>query len=115
MTDLEVRPAPEDVERSWRRGTIPRGSAAWLARWRPVDEPVGWQVDAGCRPELHGGVSLTNLFFSDHPALIRQAKAICADCPVKDICLRVHGAEPEGTWGGQTVQERFLSVTDPDA
>ncbi|OAT69412.1 hypothetical protein AWB85_21770 [Mycobacteroides immunogenum] len=34
----------------------------------------------------------------------RQAKAICAQCPVRQLCLA--NAEPSGTWGGLTEQER---------
>ena len=37
-----------------------------------------------------------------------KAKAICVSCPVQSRCLdyAVFGREPEGIWGGKTVEER---------
>ena len=38
------------------------------------------------------------------------AKALCAECQVKDECLRfaLDNDEPEGVWGGLTTAERQL-------
>lgn len=36
------------------------------------------------------------------------AKAICADCPIKALCLDYAlSAAMSGTWGGMTQEERF--------
>jgi WhiB family transcriptional regulator, redox-sensing transcriptional regulator len=39
---------------------------------------------------------------------IRQAKAICARCPLQDACLAyaLQGQETYGIWGGHTERER---------
>jgi len=69
--------------------------------------PADWREQAACRHEN------PELFFpigTSGPALdqIDEAKAVCARCPVREICLQValdHG-EDEGIWGGTTPQER---------
>ena len=40
----------------------------------------------------------------------KQAKAICAECPLTEECLRYALENPElqGIWGGSTVKERQL-------
>lgn len=37
-----------------------------------------------------------------------QACAVCAGCPVREVCLQyaLEHAEPHGIWGGQTEAER---------
>lgn len=47
-----------------------------------------------------------DLFFDD--LYEQQAKAICADCPVREQCLdhAVRTPEQYGVWGGMTPQER---------
>lgn len=47
-----------------------------------------------------------DLFFDD--LYEQQAKAICADCPVREQCLEHALRTPEqyGIWGGMTPQER---------
>lgn len=66
-----------------------------------------WRRDAACRredPELFFPVGTRG------PALqqIRQARAVCAGCPVRLDCLTfalVNGAD-DGIWGGLTEDER---------
>jgi WhiB family redox-sensing transcriptional regulator len=55
-----------------------------------------------CR-DGHG--TLTHLFFSEDLYDIARAKAICAKCPVSDLCLDTALArqEPWGVWGGQLI------------
>lgn len=79
------------------------------ARPRLVREPLEWNADARCRtadPEL---------FFhpigergSDHDARDRNAKAVCAGCPVRVQCgeWALERREPYGVWGGMTEDER---------
>jgi WhiB family transcriptional regulator, redox-sensing transcriptional regulator len=44
-----------------------------------------------------------DLWFSDRPAEIEQAKALCGTCPVQAECLAaaLNRSEPWGVWGGQ--------------
>jgi len=46
-----------------------------------------------------------DLFFAEHPAQLQQAKALCAQCPVRDLCLAgaLERHEPYGVWGGEIV------------
>lgn len=56
----------------------------------------GWMCHAACLDQD------TELFFDTERA--EQAKAVCAQCPVRDDCL---GRAPrEGVWGGATGPER---------
>ena len=47
------------------------------------------------------------LFFSEQPAVIAQAKALCGSCPMRDKCLQgaLSRAEPCGVWGGELFDE----------
>jgi WhiB family transcriptional regulator, redox-sensing transcriptional regulator len=49
----------------------------------------------------------SELFFSEDPRDAARAKAICARCTVKTICLdrAIQRAEPYGVWGGEFVVE----------
>jgi WhiB family redox-sensing transcriptional regulator len=55
-------------------------------------EPLACQLD----PEL---------FFAESPARLEQAKRLCADCPVREMCLdgALERREPYGVWGGEIV------------
>jgi WhiB family redox-sensing transcriptional regulator len=63
-----------------------------------------WQAEAACIDAPAG------LFFSarGENAKVRQAKQICAVCPVADECLEYALANGEkfGTWGGKSERER---------
>ena len=43
------------------------------------------------------------LFFAAAPEVLEQAKVLCLDCPVRDLCLAgaLERREPHGVWGGQ--------------
>ncbi len=45
---------------------------------------------------------VADLFFSERPADLEQAKSLCADCPLRSACLEgaLQRAEPWGVWGG---------------
>lgn len=47
-----------------------------------------------------------------HPELSDPAKAVCAGCPVREVCLEYALAtrEPDGVWGGMTPEERNLEI-----
>lgn len=68
-----------------------------------------WYRLAACR-----GMA-TSLFFPEavlpetgrpDPAVVAEAKAVCARCPVRERCLAVGVREEQGIWGGLTVGER---------
>ena len=66
-----------------------------------------WQDRAACRR------ADPDLFFSEAPADIAQAKAICAPCPVRATCLAAALTrwQPWGIWGGTTTGERAALTT----
>jgi len=76
----------------------------------------GWQWRAACRGEDSG------LFFApNHPeerveraTRERQAKGICARCPVRIDCLEyaVRIREPHGIWGGLNEMERRILIRE---
>jgi WhiB family redox-sensing transcriptional regulator len=43
------------------------------------------------------------LFFAESPADVERAKALCVDCPVRELCLAgaLERREPWGVWGGE--------------
>jgi WhiB family redox-sensing transcriptional regulator len=43
------------------------------------------------------------LFFAEAPADVEEAKALCLDCPIREICLAgaLQRREPWGVWGGE--------------
>ena len=70
----------------------------------------GWQQHAACR-----GQDTTYFFAPNYFEKKRQkdgreakAKALCAQCPVRDVCLEyaLKINEEHGVWGGLNEQER---------
>jgi len=63
---------------------------------------MNWKMEAACLdadPEM---------FFPEDGYSIREARAICARCPVQEQCLEYamkHSME-FGVWGGLSVKER---------
>ncbi len=53
--------------------------------------------------ELPCRVVNPELFFAETPADVEQAKAMCLDCPVRELCLAgaLDRREPWGVWGGE--------------
>jgi WhiB family redox-sensing transcriptional regulator len=45
----------------------------------------------------------SELWFAESPADVEFAKALCQDCPVRDLCLSgaLERREPWGVWGGE--------------
>lgn len=74
-----------------------------------------WQLDAAC-----AGLDTAMFYQADNErgASVRRrearAKAICADCPVIDVCLRtaLRNHEPFGVWGGMSPDERTRLVSE---
>ena len=55
--------------------------------------------------------SYNHLFHSDDPRDIARAKAICARCVVKDLCLTraLERIEPCGVWGGELLVDGVIA------
>ncbi len=76
----------------------------------PALRSYDWQQEGRCR-----GLSSEQFFVDDHEqgqhrraSRTREAKALCARCPVVEHCLTHALAIPEayGIWGGMTAAER---------
>ena len=69
-----------------------------------------WQLDAAC-----AGLDTAQFYPADNErgSSVRnremKAKAICARCPVIDMCLKdaLASNEPYGVWGGVSEAERY--------
>jgi|tagenome__1003787_1003787.scaffolds.fasta_scaffold20789534_3 WhiB family redox-sensing transcriptional regulator len=50
------------------------------------------------------------LWFAQHPAQIEQAKALCAECPIREACLlgALARGEAAGVWGGQLLDNGVI-------
>jgi WhiB family redox-sensing transcriptional regulator len=70
-------------------------------RFRP-DLDRSWMVAAACR-DLD-----PDLFFPDRGHSTSEARAVCADCPVRSDCLEyaLESVEQQGIWGGTSETER---------
>ena len=90
MTELK---ATNHGEQEDGTGVQATGLDALLGR---LFEPEPWVAEGACR-------GMTEVFFSDEPGDIEQAKRICATCPVIRKCLEkaTDRREPCGVWGGQ--------------
>ncbi|OKH80701.1 transcription factor WhiB [Mycobacterium sp. ST-F2] len=46
------------------------------------------------------------MWFADSPTQLEQAKALCADCPIRLQCLNeaLEREEPWGVWGGEILE-----------
>ena len=68
-------------------------------------------------PDLQAGACVgmdTNLFFSDRNADIKSAKAVCADCPVMNLCGSWAAQNTSyGIFGGLTARERAKTYGKP--
>jgi WhiB family transcriptional regulator, redox-sensing transcriptional regulator len=75
-----------------------------------VESSSSWELAACQRvdPELFFPVSA----IGPARAQVAQAKAICAGCGVRKICLDYALAtrQPHGVWGGMTEDERRVAV-----
>jgi WhiB family redox-sensing transcriptional regulator len=80
-------------------------------RHRHNDQEVGKDMSELTCQELelpavpcHGGNP--DLWFAESPVELEQAKALCADCPIRSLCLSEALArqEPWGVWGGEIIE-----------
>jgi WhiB family redox-sensing transcriptional regulator len=97
--------------------TANRLLSAGLAELRP-DERILRQRRARRQAKRRTSVALPcqqhdpDLWFSDSPADLDMAKALCAECPIQQACLAgaLERAEYTGVWGGQ-IFDRGLILT----
>ena len=56
-----------------------------------------------CPDDLPCRVADADLWFAETPALLEQAKSLCASCPARLACLAgaLERREPWGVWGGE--------------
>jgi WhiB family redox-sensing transcriptional regulator len=66
---------------------------------------VGYTADASFNLPCHTAEPET--FFSENPATIAMAKALCGSCPLKAQCLEgaISRQEPCGVWGGELFED----------
>ncbi|MGH8862924.1 MAG: WhiB family transcriptional regulator [Jatrophihabitantaceae bacterium] len=77
----------------------------------PREGDWDWQTRAACR-----GLDTAHFYHPENergPSRVRReknAKAVCAGCPVVQNCLRwaLAAREPYGVWGGKSAEEREL-------
>ncbi|HET9667887.1 MAG TPA: WhiB family transcriptional regulator [Desertimonas sp.] len=77
---------------------VASSSASEVDRRHPVDAVIA--KAARCADPRS---TYTPLFFSENPAEAARAKAICARCTVRQLCLAraLQRGEPFGVWGGE--------------
>jgi WhiB family transcriptional regulator, redox-sensing transcriptional regulator len=77
---------------------VASASESTTARRNPVDAVIA--KSARCADPRS---TYTPLFFSENPAEAARAKAICARCTVRSLCLAraIQRGEPFGVWGGE--------------
>ncbi len=82
----------------------------------PRDGDWDWRLRAACR-----GLDTATFYHPDNergPSRLhreRQAKAVCAGCPVIASCRRwaLQTREPHGVWGGLSAEERASLLRRP--
>ena len=73
---------------------------------RPTDTDLTSETAAAAL-RLPCRVSDPDLWFAESPADLEQAKALCAECPLRQACLAaaLERAEPWGVWGGEILDQ----------
>ena len=69
-------------------------------------DSVAALLDASAREENLPCRRDPDLWFAESPRDLEQAKALCADCPIKAECLAgaLARGEPWGVWGGEILE-----------
>lgn len=62
------------------------------------------------RPDIYDQAKCRGLnpqvFFPERGGSTAQALAICAECPIRELCLQLNLNERAGVWGGMTGRQR---------
>ena len=88
--------------------TIANKSYQTKVEYKRADNPFSPEIDQAQKiMSLPCHSSDPELFFSEQPLVIAQAKALCGGCPMKAKCLQgaLSRAEPCGVWGGELFDE----------
>ena len=69
-------------------------------------EPLSWHQDARCaQPDVD-----PDIFYVERGQSSKAARAVCAECCVRDECFAYALSDPDakawGVWGGTTPRER---------
>jgi len=86
------------------RAVVDRMAIEWTAVERTAAETiVDTTTPAHLRSDLPCQVHDADLWFSDTPAGLEEAKVRCAACPLRPQCLEgaLARREPWGVWGGE--------------
>jgi WhiB family redox-sensing transcriptional regulator len=78
-----------------------------------VLDPIGADLDPlakNCPDDLPCRVENAELWFAESPAELDRAKAFCADCPARAVCLAgaIERREPWGVWGGEIFERGVI-------
>ncbi len=86
---LDISPLVNELRS--RAGTMPQ---------IPID--VSWQEQSACNDHD------VKMFFPENGAGVKKAKAICAECEVRNECLEyaLLNNIPHGVWGGASERQR---------
>lgn len=70
---------------------------------RLVDPAAGDLNNLRGSTDIPCQVSDPDMWFSENPRDLEQAKTLCVDCPLRTQCLQaaLDRAEPWGVWGGE--------------
>jgi WhiB family redox-sensing transcriptional regulator len=93
-----LRPQAVPTRPAFARGP---GKTGGLISWHASD-----RLELPCRTD-------PELFFAEDPNDLRQAKTLCAGCPVRSACLTgaLRRGEPWGVWGGEMF-DRGMIIAD---
>lgn len=83
-----------------RNRRVATAPGAWLQPQRDADTALA----CSAAPDL---------FFAERPEQIRQARALCLQCPARGPCLdgALQRAEPWGVWGGELILRGAIIAT----
>ncbi len=70
---------------------------------RTDEASLGQLHDQAEREQMPCRVANPELWFAESPQDVERAKALCLDCPVRQLCLAgaLERREPWGVWGGE--------------
>jgi WhiB family redox-sensing transcriptional regulator len=76
---------------------------------RPSDATLNTELRPPCQ------VSTVDLWFSETPHEVQQAKQLCGGCPIRVKCLAgaLHRREPWGVWGGKILHRGTIVAHQP--
>lgn len=104
-------PGPVQTRRQGRahsqdrdRSTAAHGQYIATTAWLEPEVEIAIELPCSVAPDL---------FFAERPEEIRQARALCQQCPARGPCLEgaLARAEPWGVWGGELIMRGGIIPT----